>query len=62
MSLTTYAKTGSKVIIDDLEKLGIGISHAEAILTLDKWAEWLSVQFLRIPSNIKTVIPALQVF
>ena len=49
-------------MIDDLEKLGIGISHAEAILTLDKWAEWLSVQFLRIPSNIKTVIPALQVF
>ena len=62
MTLTTYAKTGSKILIDDLEKLDIGISHAEAIFTLDKWAEWLSVQSLRIPSNIKTVITAPQVF
>ena len=50
MSLTTYAKTGSKRMTDNLEKLG---SHTETIYILDKWAEWLSVQSLLIPGNIK---------
>ena len=40
-------------MIENLGKLDTGISHTQAIFILDKWVEWLSVQSLLIPSNLK---------
>ena len=42
LSLNTYHKTGSSTIVDDLHKLGHGISYTETRFTGDKWAEWSS--------------------
>ena len=42
LSRNTYHKTGSSTIVDDLHKLGYGISYTETRFTEDKWAEWSS--------------------
>ena len=38
ISLSIYAKTGSKLIVDDLGRLGSGISYNKTLFILDKWA------------------------
>ena len=40
LSLSIYAKTGPKLVIDDLKRIGTGISYTETLFILDKWAEW----------------------
>ena len=52
ISLSIYAKTGSKLIVDDLKKIGTGISYTETLFILDKWAEWTAKQGSIIPSCI----------
>ena len=51
LSSSLYCKTGSKSIIEDLNRLGHGISYAETMFIQDKWAEWTDNNFLYIPSN-----------
>ena len=38
LSLNTYHKTGSSTIVDDLHKLGHGVSYTETHFIEDKWA------------------------
>ena len=52
ISLSIYAKTGSKLIVDDLRRLGTGIPYTETLFILDKWAEWAQKQGSIIPGNI----------
>ena len=40
LSITTLAKTGSQMVINDLKQLGAGISYTETMFIQDKWAEW----------------------
>ena len=53
LSLTMYAKTGSQTVVDDLKKIGSGISYTETRFILDKWAEWAANQSSIIPGNIR---------
>ena len=62
LSLSIYAKTGSKLVIDDLKKIGTGISYTETIFILDKWAEWACKQGSLIPGNIVQHIMTTHVF
>ena len=48
-----YRKTGSSIVINDLHKLGHGISYTETQFIQDKWVEWSEKQSSYIPSNIK---------
>ena len=40
LSFSTYRKTGSSTVIDDLHKFSHGISYTETKFIEDKWAEW----------------------
>ena len=40
LSLNMYHKTGSSVVIEDLHKLGHGLSYTETKFVEDKWVEW----------------------
>lgn len=62
LSLSIYAKTGSKLIIDDLKRIGTGISYTETIFILDKWAEWIVMQGSIIPGNIVKDVMCTHVF
>ena len=44
LSLSTYRKTSSSAVIDDMHKVGHGISHTETKFIEDKWAEWSKQQ------------------
>ena len=61
LSLNTYHKTRSSAIVDDLHKLGHGISYTETHFIEDKWAEWSSRQSTIIPSNIRKGITTTHV-
>ena len=62
LSLSIYAKTGSKLVIDDLKRIGAGISYTETLFILDKWAEWAAEQGSIIPGNILKLIIATHIF
>ena len=62
LSMTTYGKTGSKNIINDLHHLGLGISYTELMFIQDKWAQWSMGQSRTCPSNIRTGVIATHVF
>ena len=62
LSLSIYAKTGSKLVIDDLKRIGTGISYTETLFILDKWAEWAAEQGSIIPANILKHIIATHIF
>ena len=49
LSLNTYHKTGSSTSVDDLHKLGHGISFTKTRFIEAKWAEWNSRQSTIIP-------------
>ena len=53
LSLNMYCKTGSKNIIEDLSRLGHGISYTQTMFIQDMWAEWTDNQLSYIPSNIQ---------
>ena len=53
LSLNVYRKTGSSNIVDDLHKLGHGLSYTETKFIEYKWAEWTESQGSLIPSNIR---------
>ena len=38
LSITTLAKTGSQMVVNDLKQLGHGVSNTEAMFIQDKWA------------------------
>ena len=62
LSLNMYSKTGSKCVINDLKKLGHGISYSETMYIHNKWAEWTQSQKSIIPSNIRKGIITTHVF
>ena len=62
LSLNMYAKTGSKMIINDLKHLGHGLSNTETMFIQDKWAEWTDHQKSIIPSNIKKGVITTHIF
>ena len=51
-----YHKTGSSVVIEDLHKLGNGLSYTETKFVEDKWAEWAENKSTIVPSNIEEKI------
>ena len=53
LSLNMYRKTGSSTVVDDLHKLGHGISYTETKFIEDKWAEWAENESRIVPSNIE---------
>ena len=53
LSLNMYHKTGSSVVIEDLHKLGHGLSYTETKFIEDKWAEWAENESTIVPSNIE---------
>ncbi len=60
LSLSEYRKTGSSNLVNDLSKLGHGITYTETKFIEDKWAEWSENSSKIVPSNIKPgVIPTL---
>ena len=52
LSLKTYHKTGSSTIVDDLHKLGHGISYTATRFIENKWVKWSSNQSTIISSNV----------
>ena len=61
LSITTLAKTGSQMVINDLKQLGAGISNTETMFIQDKWAEWTEKLSSIIPSNIKKGVIATHI-
>ena len=49
LSLNMCHKTGSSVVIEDLHKLGHGLSYTET--KFDKWAEWAENESTIVPSS-----------
>ena len=47
-----YSKTGSKGIVEDLSRLGHGISYTQTLSVQNMWAQWTDNQVSYIPSNI----------
>ena len=62
LSITTLAKTGSQMVVNDLKQLGHGLSNTETMFIQDKWAEWTEKVNSIIPSNMKRGVVATQVF
>ena len=48
-----YHKTGSSVVIEDLHKLGHGLSYTETKFVEGKWAEWAENESTIVASNIE---------
>ena len=61
LSIITLAKTGSQIVINDLKKLGAGISNTETMFIQDKWAEWTENCSSTIPPNIKKGVIAAHI-
>ena len=61
LSIITLAKTGSQMVINDLKKLGAGISNTETMFIQDKWAEWTENCSSTIPPNIKKGVIAAHI-
>ena len=61
LSIITLAKTGSQMVINDLKKLGAGISNTETMFIQDKWAEWTENCSSTIPPNIKKEVIAAHI-
>ena len=61
LSITTLAKTGSQMVINDLKQPGGSISNTETMLIQDKWAEWTRNCSSIIPSNIKKGVIAAHI-
>ena len=61
LSIITLAKTGSQMVINDLKKLGAGISNTETMFIQDKWAEWTENCSSAIPPNIKKGVIAAHI-
>ena len=62
LSITMLAKTGSKMVVNDLKQLGHGLSTYETMFIQDKWAEWTENESSIIPSNMKKGVIATHVF
>ena len=52
LSLNMYCKTGLKGIVEDLSRLGHGISYTQAMFIQDMWVQWTDNQSSDIPSTI----------
>ena len=52
LSLNMYSKTGSKGIVEDLSRLGHGISYTQTLSVQNMWAQWTDNQLSYIPSNV----------
>ena len=61
LSIITLAKTGSQMVINDLKKLGAGISNTETMFIQDKWAEWTENCSSTIPPNTKKGVIAAHI-
>ena len=61
LSIITLAKTGSQMVINDLKKLGAGISNTETMFIQDKWAEWTENCSSTISPNIKKGVIAAHI-
>ena len=61
LSIITLVKTGSQMVINDLKKLGAGISNTETMFIQDKWAEWTENCSSTIPPNIKKGVIAAHI-
>ena len=55
-------KTGSRVRVDDLKRIGSGISYTETLSILDIWAEWAAQQGSINPSNIRKDVMCTHIF
>ena len=53
LSLNMYCKTGSKSIVEDLSRLGHGISYTQTMFIQDVWDQWTDNQSLYILFNIQ---------
>ena len=49
------AKIGSQMVVNNLKKLGHGLSNIGTVFIRNKWAEWTERRKSVIPSNIKKV-------
>ena len=62
LSLILHRKTGSRDVVDTINRLGYGVSYTQTLFIADKWAEWdrgQTVQYLLIsPKNVLTTLVA----
>ena len=57
-----HRKTGSSIVIDDLQKFGHDISCTEIKFIEDKWTEWSEQESSLLSSNIKKGLITMLVF